>query len=226
MKVYTMKKYLIALAASMLISTSVFAGSFGVGVSGTLFNIDADVTETTSASDTNSGSNTNSGSVSHGGVVAGSIFAEYTFDAYPVTFGIDVVPGTADVSKNIQKRTETPASGNNEGTSKDFTANAEIENLMTVYFAVPIYENFFAKIGYSEADVNTTETTVKSYGNGSIDGITYGLGFTSGNDAGLNYKFAYEAMDFDTLSLTSTSNNTVTGDIDTEGFKASLVYNF
>ena len=109
MKVYTMKKYLIALAASMLLSTSVFAGSFGVGVSGTLFNIDADVTETTSSSDTNSGSNTNTGSVSHGGVAAGSIFAEYTFDAYPVTFGIDVIPGTADISKNVQKRTETPA---------------------------------------------------------------------------------------------------------------------
>ena len=221
-----MKKYLIALAASMLLSTSVFAGSFGVGVSGTLFNIDADVTETTSSSDTNSGSNTNTGSVSHGGVAAGSIFAEYTFDAYPVTFGIDVIPGTADISKNVQKRTETPASGDNETSSTDYTANAEIENLMTVYFEIPVYENFFAKIGYSEADVNTSETGVKAYGNGSIDGVTYGLGFTSGNDAGLNYKFAYEAMDFDTLSITSSSSNTVSGDIDTEGFKLSLVYNF
>ena len=221
-----MKKYLIALATSMLLSTSVFAGSFGVGVSGTFFNIDADVKEVTSTSDTNSGSNTNTGSVSHNGVAAGSIFAEYTFDAYPVTLGFDVIPGSADVSKKVKSRTETPASGENESTSTDYTANAEIENLMTVYLEVPFYSNFFGKIGYSEADVNTTETGVKSYGNGSVDGITYGLGFKSGSDAGLNYKFAYEAMNFDTLSITSASSNTVSGDIDTEGFKLSLVYNF
>ena len=126
----------------------------------------------------------------------------------------------------MQSRTETPTSGTNEDTSTDYTANAEIENLMTVYLEVPFYSNLFAKVGYSEADVNTIESGVQSYGNSSIDGVTYGLGFKSGSDAGLNYKFAYEAMNFDTLSIVSATSNTVSGDIDTEGFKLSVVYNF
>ena len=54
----------------------------------------------------------------------------------------------------------------------------------------------------------------------------YGLGIRSGNDAGLNYKLAYEVMDFDTISITSASGNKVAGDIDTAGLKLSLVYNF
>ena len=222
-----MKKTFLAIIASIFIVSPALAGG-GIGISGSLYNISADVTETTTAGSVAGGSaNTNSKSVDHDLVPVGSIFAEYTFDFGGITLGLDYTPGAADVSKNVQSRTETPTSGENEDTSTTYKANAEIENLMTAYIEIPIYGNMYIKGGYSEVDVNTEESGVAAYGNASgIEGVTYGIGLRSGSDTGLNYKFAYEVMEFDTLSITSTSGNKVSGDIDTSGFKASLVYNF
>ncbi len=226
-KVYTMKKIFLALAAAAFLSTSAYAGSFGVGIAGTILNIDADVTETTTAGTVAGGSaNTNKGSVSHDLVPVGAIFAEYTMDVYPITIGVDYTPGSADVSKNFQSRVETPASGDSEGTSTTFKANAEIENLTTLYAEIPVYQNFYAKLGYTEVDVNTDESGMTAYGNSSVDGVTYGVGFSSGSGSGLNYKFAYEAIDFDTVSIKNANGNKVDGDIDTSGFKLSVVYGF
>ena len=68
---------------------------------------------------------------------------------------------------------------------------------------------------------------MNSYGNAtSEEGITYGIGLSSGNDSGLGYKIAYEVIDFDTIEVKSSSSNKVSGDIDTAGVKLSVVYNF
>ena len=223
-----MRKILLGLAASLLISSSAFAGGFGVGVSGSLFNIDADVTETTTAGTVAGGSaNTNKGSVSHDGVIIGSLFAEYTFDAYPVTIGFDYTPGEADVSKNFQSRTETPASGQNAASSTTYKANASIENLMALYAEIPVYNNVYIKGGMTQVDVNTDDSGVAAYGNATDEqGYIYGIGVTSGKDSGLNYKLAYEIIDFDTINVKSSSGNNVAGDIDTAGIRVSVVYNF
>ena len=99
--------------------------------------------------------------------------------------------------------------------------------MTSLYVEVPVYNNVFVKAGALTVDVTTEDSGVKSYGNASGEnGMIYGLGIRSGNDAGLNYKLAYEVMDFDTISITSASGNKVAGDIDTAGLKLSLVYNF
>jgi len=222
-----MKKTFLAIIASIFIASPALAG-MGVGISGSLYNLSADVTETTTAGTVAGGSaNTNKASVDHDLVPVVSIFAEYTLDFRGITLGFDWTPGSADVSKDFQTRTETPASGENETTSTTYKANAEIENLMTAYIEIPLYQNFYVKGGYSQVDVNTEDSGVAAYGNASgVEGLTYGIGLRSGSDAGLNFKFAYEVMEFDTVSITNTNGNKVSGDIDTSGFKASLVYNF
>ncbi len=219
-------KKLIAIIASFMLSSSAFAGSFGVGVSGSIFNIEADVKEVTSSADALSGSDTHTGSVKHNLVPVPAVFAEYNSDIFGITLGVEHIPGSADISKNMKKRTETPSSGQDSGSSVDYKANASIENVTTVYAEIPFGENFYVRGGYIELDVITDESGVQSYGDGSTEGINYGLGWKSGTDAGLNYKISYEVIDLDTVSITGSSDHTVSGDIDTAGLKLSVGYNF
>ena len=101
-----MKKIFLSLVATFLITSSAYAaGQWGVGVAGSFFNIDADVTETTTAGTVGGGSaNTNTGTVSHDGVLSGALFVQYALDSYPVTVGFDYTPGSADISKKMQSR--------------------------------------------------------------------------------------------------------------------------
>ena len=218
---------IIAIIASLMLTTSAFAGSYGVGVSGSVFNISADVKEVTSSSDTYSGSDTHTGTVENDLVPIPAIFAEYNTDYFGITVGLEYIPGSADISKNMQSRTETPASGTNESTATNYKANASVEDIYTVYVEVPMGSNgLYVRGGMMELDVITDESGVQSYGNATADGITYGIGWKSGTDAGLNYKLSYEVIDLDTVSITGASSHTVSGDIDTAGVKFSLAYNF
>ena len=64
-----------------------------------------------------------------------------------------------------------------------------------------------------------------SYGDASLDGIDLGIGF-KGNYGSYVWKVAYEETDFDTLSLTSTTSNTISADIDTQQLAVSVGYRF
>ena len=77
----------------------------------------------------------------------------------------------------------------------------------------------------AQIDVNTLETASSnggSYGNASLDGFNYGIGYKNGG-----FKLSYEATDFDSLSLTSTGNsvaaetNKISADLDTWALKLS-----
>ena len=114
--------------------------------------------------------------------------------------------------------------------TRDFKAQAEIENFNILYAEVPFYNGLYARLGYAEVDVNTLEVASSNggnYGNTTLEGINYGVGYKSGN-----WKLAYEITDFDDLSLTSTGNstnsgtNTITADLDTWALKLSYGYYF
>ena len=227
-----MNKFKTAIAALFCITIfSVNANAeFGVGLTGQFINVDADGKEAPSVNP-NSARDTESASVSNQAFIA-SVFAEYSSDAF--TLGFEHVPGSADVSNDVKKRTDTETSvtGTDAETSnsREFKAQAEIENFNIIYAEVPVYGNFYARLGYAEVDVNTKEVASGNggnYGNTTLDGINYGAGYKSGN-----WKFAYEITDFDGLSLTSTSNsansgtNTITADLDTWALKLSYGFYF
>jgi hypothetical protein len=221
------KTTLIALFGAVALTTSALSGTFGVGVSGSLYTIEAGVTEKTTAGTVSGGTaDTHTGNVENIMVPVPAVFAEYNFDSfYGMTVGYEFVLGTADVSKNFKSREEAPTSGDNVGVNTTFKANASIENLSTAYIELPI-GGFFIKGGYAMADVITEESGMTAYGNADLDGLVYGVGFKSGSDAGMNYKLAYEAMDFDTISVKNANGNEVSGNIDTAGLKLSIGYNF
>ena len=203
---------------------------YGVGIVGQYINVDAEGSEKPSVNP-NSARDTESASVDNQAFIA-SIFAEYASDSF--TLGFEHVPGSADVSDDVKTRTDTEKSVEGDDTANSdarvFKAQAEIENFNILYAEVPFYGGLYARLGYAEVDVNTQEVASSNggnYGNTTLDGINYGIGYKTGN-----WKLAYEITDFDDLSLTSTGNstnsgtNTITADLDTWALKVSYGYYF
>ena len=230
-----MRKIISILATLMLTTMSinfVKAEGFAVGVTGAYNKIDADGTETEgTAADTS----TRSKSVSNN-VFTGSVFGEYSFAnvSYAdsgITFGVRYTPGSADVSDKVFSRTDTAvgtgAAGSSSG-SVTYKAQAEIENYMNYYLDIPLYKTMYVKAGWSQIDVNTKEsggTNTGTYGNATLDGINYGVG-VKGENGNIIWKLAYEATNFETLNLTSSTSNKIKADLDTSEVNLSVGYKF
>ena len=224
-----MKKQLITIMASLFLATSALAGQFGVGVSGSIAAIAATGTES-ETTNTGTENSIRTANASENAFI-GSVFAEYSLDN-GFTLGVDYIPGSADVNSKSITRTDVTADAN-EGVQDDGdrTANAEVENHITIYAEVPLQAGLYVKGGYIEMDVITkdssTVTTSTQYGNKTVDGIQYGLGYK--NSFGNNgfYKVEASHSDFDTLSLTSTgAENTIKADLDITKATFALGYNF
>ena len=107
-----MHKYILAIITTFcLITTNAFAGSFGMGVAGTMASVSASGSET---EDTNTGTEQSVRDATAGNdFVLGSVYAEYSFgDSEVFTLGIDYIPGAADVNRKTISRTDTTADGN------------------------------------------------------------------------------------------------------------------
>ncbi len=229
-----MRKILITIIASMLVSASAYAGGIGIGVTGSFLKISGSGTETTTAGDISGGAaNTNTKSVSND-VGIGKAYIEYSLEdvsyaASGITFGIETIPGSADVSDKTQSRSETAEdeAGSGSSGSVTYSANAEVENYVNYYVEIPLYASVYVKAGMAEMDVITNEDADHhgSYSNGTLDGTNLGIGLkgTSGN---IQWKLAYETVDFDTLNLTSTTSNKIKADLDTEELNFSVGYVF
>ena len=154
----------IAFLAVALFSTNAFSGSFNIGAAGAIANVEASGTETPSL-DT-SDSSDRSKEVSNN-VFIGSVFAEYESDYLGgLTLGFEYIPGSADVSSEVQTRTDTEKSVSGDATQnadeRQFKANAEIENYHSLYVELPVGGGpFFVRGGMAQVDVNTNEVNPK-----------------------------------------------------------------
>ncbi len=219
-----MKKVILTIVASLALTGASYAGSYGVGVTGSLAKVNASGSEKTTAGTVAGGAaNTNSKSVdSLEGIV--SIFVDYEFDSGLVV-GLSHVPGAADVSDKTHSRSETAQgkSGVDADGSVTRTADAEIDNFNTLYIEYPI-NNMFVKLGWSQLDVNTKESAITdsgTYGNATINGYTLGTG-VNGSIGDYFTKTSVEYTDFEDLKLTSTTSNTIEADLDVLEFKFAV----
>ena len=231
-----LKNMLIGLVATISLTSVAYAGSFGLGVTGSYTTIDASGTETTPAV-TGAAAESNSISVDND-VFIGSIYAEYSFNdaswagaGNGITFGAEYTPGKADVSDKVNSRTD--ATTDNAETVQDDgtrTAAAEVEKYLNYYIEIPVYGSIYVKAGMSQIDVNTKETTTittsGTYGNKTLDGTNLGIGFKGVTGSNIVWKLAYEETDFDTLNLTSSTSNTISADLDTKEVALSIGYRF
>tara|TARA_B100000674_G_C37823996_1_gene907208 strand:- start:306 stop:1013 length:708 start_codon:yes stop_codon:yes gene_type:complete len=235
-----MKKLVLSIVSVLsviLFTTFSQAASIQVGVTGQIAQIEADGTETTGAG-ANGAANTNSASADHTVPIA-SFFAEYTSDYYGITFGAEFIPSSADVSDKVVTRSDTETSVTSDNTANSderiFKAQASVENYMVGYAEIPVYNSMYLRLGIAQIDVNTEEVASSNggnYGNETLDGINYGIGFKGEVADGVEMKIALEHNDFDTLSLTSTGNsvttetNKISADLDTTAVKVSVGYKF
>ena len=213
----------VAFFVTSLMSLSVMAVEVRVGVSAGFAHIEADGSETLK----------DTGLVSthaeEANAIIPSFFAEFAMDN-GLGIGYDYISASADLAPSARTQVHsTPVdAGNDSGTN---SVNAEIDDLSTVYLIKSFESGFLLKIGMTQADVATKETlaTGSTYGNASLDGKMYGVGFQRSNDSGIFFRTAIEVNEYDTLNLTSGvadavsgTTNTIKADIDTTVAKFSI----
>ena len=192
-----LKNILIGLVATISLTSVAYAGSFGLGVTGSYTNINGSGTETTEGTETGD-SSTRTKSVDNNATLP-SIYAEYSFDdaswgsaGNGITIGASYTPGSADVSDKVFSRTDTAeGQGGNGDSSGSVTYKAQ-----------------------------------GTYGNKTLDGTNLGVGLKGVTSSNIVWKLAYEETDFDTLNLTSTTTNKIKADLDTEAVSLSIGYRF
>ena len=230
-----LKKMLVATIAIVALSTmNAFAGSIGIGVSGSLAMVSATGTELEAAAEKSQTT------TALNDTYIGDVFAEYIFDGdHGMTFGVAYIPGSADVNASTLSRTDTETSqeGTVTTTSASVTrsAQAEVDNHLTYYAELPLHGGLYGKIGYSTMDVTTLENigTSKKYGNKSVDGTMYGIGYK--NSFGNNgfYKLEANRTNYGGFTLNETGqssdsnqNSITVNDIDIDKASFAIVYKF
>ena len=225
-----MKKILIGFFASLILSSAAFAGQIGVGVTGSFASISAEGTE----SDKNGAADTSvrKANASHD-VIVPSLFAEYSFDN-GFTVGYDYTLGSADVNSSSITRTDTTTDAKETVQDDgDRTAQAEIENVMSIYAEVPLHAGLYAKGGYVQMDVNTLDKETvagsASYGNETVNGLVFGLGYRNSFGENGFYKIEGTYTDMDSMTFNSSTTdkgNKITADLDVTKATFAIGYNF
>ena len=140
-----------------------------------------------------------------------------------LTIGVEYM--AAEVETDQEERTDTVSpdaaviSEANQGTS---TVKVEFKDMITTYAELRLFNGMYAKFGAMEIDVESKESlhTSSSYGNLSLDGITYGIGYKNSWDNGVFLKTETMMHDWDDFKMTATSadatpnGNTISGNLD------------
>lgn len=156
----------------------------------------------------------------------GAIFVEYNFGA--VSIGASYVPYAIETPQN------TNVQGQSAGTANVNTnhAQAEFEDLTTIYALAPIYGPLYAKVGYSMTDVITKETIASGdkFNNTDTDGVTAGLGLQTEVDelGGITLRLEVLAAAYDDVSAVSTNGtkNVSVGDLQSVQATLSIMKSF
>tara|TARA_B110000444_G_scaffold176703_1_gene165328 strand:- start:457 stop:1110 length:654 start_codon:yes stop_codon:yes gene_type:complete len=195
-----MKKLILGISF-MLASFSMVSAEIGVnlGVSGNLSVFHATGVETEAVDEKNTEDATG---------VAGytSFFIEKTLgDRF--TIGYDFVPDALDSETAETVRLDKTTT--DVQTQKTNTIKVAFEDLSTLYVALNVTENFYVKAGMTSVDVITKESlaTGSDYGNTSLDGTVYGVGYNNTFDNGMFFRVEGSIMEFDSAKLTSTTNS-------------------
>jgi len=217
----TLRIIALSFAASALMIVSSNAFDFRIGASVGFAQIEADGSETlktTSVVTTHS---------EQANAIIPSLFAEIgIWKGFGV--GIDNISGSADLAGGKRNRVDVGTHSDAVVTTTN-TADAEVDGIKTNYFVKTFNNGLILKYGTSTADVITKETlaTGTAYGNKSVDGTHYGIGYERLNDDnGLFFRTVYEHTDFDEIkltgSVTETTANVIKANVDMTMLRLSV----
>ena len=224
---------LVGASAIVLASaTSVMAFSYGIGLFGGATHLEATGTETT-RTDTGQNTGATETATEDGQGVVTSAYAQIQVGS-GWTLGVDYIFGEVTLdgtSCGIVDQLAGALSGSPPACNY---AEAILDNHLTLFVETPGFTplGLFLKAGYSDMDVTTNEElmTGGTYGNASVNGAMYGIGFKHGDpQGGFQTKLEFQYTDYDRIelsSVSSTSGTKVTADSETWTAKFGVGYNF
>ena len=215
-----MKKLTTAVFTLIFLTTLAAKAEVGIGVSGGMYAIDIDGTETTRQSNQK-----NSGSHSED-VMVPEEFVEAITDSGKV-FGIAYIPTREMGNKS---RSDT----NSAGDTGTYTAKAELDNVIQLYTDLPMIDAgsfpIHLKLGVQHATITTLESlnSGSSYPDEDVFGYTIGLGTKGDLPGNLYYKLEVAYTDFEDYNQSSDSSapNKVSADLEATSAKLSIGYKF
>ena len=220
-----MKKLsLIIISGMYLFATSAFAEiGVNIGISGSSGIFGATAKETHSGT----GTTTQDSASEIAAVAYGSIFLEKELGMF--TIGVDYVPTpfeseTAETAKQDDQTANPTAAVKTVVTNK---VQVDLTDLTTVYVGMNVTENAYVRVGYASMDVETNEDlgTGSTYGNTSLDGTVYGVGYQKDLDA-VFVRVEGTYLDFDGVTLTSNDNTITLKNLDGVTGKISIGKSF
>jgi hypothetical protein len=183
--------------------TSIASAELGlkVGVSGQMGAFAADAVETENGAKSANGE-------AAGVVGYGSIFIEKSLPGQlsRLSVGVDYVP--TSLSSETTEDSRSDLDGSSARATVTNKVQIDFEDLTTFYVSLNITDNLYIKGGATSVDVITNENlgTGSAYGNTSLDGSMYGVGYDRTTDSGMFFRVEGNVMEFDGASLTSTTN--------------------
>ena len=213
-----MKKLIAIIFGSMLLFSTHAAAELAIGVTANFASIDTDGSETELTGDTER----TTASVSDD-VVIPEVFVE-AVNENGLAFGVSYIPARELGNKKRIDKNGDDAAENDDG---DYTAKADLSNVLMVYTDIPIGP-IYVKLGFQRAEILTKELlddTVQ-YEDAHVNGYTAGIGYR-GNLGDAFYKLEVAYTDFDEYKDTSESGTaTVAAETEITSVRASLGFAF
>jgi hypothetical protein len=156
-----------------------------------------------------------------------SWFIEKTLGRF-ITVGYDYVLDTLASDSATSIRTTCTSGIANDCTIQTNKVQVDFDKMNTLYVAVNITENLYIKLGQMSVDVITNEKleTGSTYGNTSLDGDMYGIGFNKTFDNTMFVRVEATRMDFDGAKMISADNTVELKDLEGGSAKVSIGKSF
>ena len=225
-----MKKLLISIAAWLAFMVQAYAGG-SVGVTLTAASIDTALKD-----DIDSNGTTNTTKNISNDIAYGSLFAEMTSDTnesgLSLTVGEDYIPFEAEFDSRSTTQSSLKAKGDGAATSGTNKGTVDVKNHATLYVQ-PAKDlgnglSVFATAGFAMADVDMIVQSVSSTNKTvteTLEGTKLGIGVKK-DLGGTFVKLEYSETDYDTLSVTTSNNTKVSGDMDNNALNLSFGKSF
>jgi len=209
-----MKKFLIATIVLLGSITLANAEQYRVGVSvmGAVF--EADGASEKFTGDHSSNTTTTDRTIkssdekedAEGAFALASVFAEFAANDQ-ISFGVSYVPHSSDSEEAVNVQNQEAHAFSAEATNK---VKVSFEDLVTVYALANLNENVYLKAGIMQVELITEESlgTGGAYGNDTLEGYTFGLGYNHNYGDGMFVRAEAAYIDIDGTTLTNTNDST------------------
>ena len=213
-----MKKFLIALVMLFGFATSASAiegVNFGISITAGQFEADGAKEEFKGAHSSSASPGdveidaTTEGDGAEALFGFGSIFVEKTLGDR-LAIGVDYVPMSleTETAENARDVDITPAGA--IGSEVTNTVQVDFTDLTTLYLTFALSDSVYIKGGLVEVDVETNESlgTGGAYGNTSLDGSMFAIGYNRDLDTGAFVRLEAHTMSLDGVTLTNENDST------------------